>query len=104
MISRRHALSASLLGLIPEGPLLAFEDGEAQGETLEKLNKLITVLSDALQHLRRTNPPIGSVQAFAGEWPPLKTDRMTKWHELDLGWLLCNGDKIVEVEARLHAE
>src|SRR5579883_732911 len=103
MISRREAFAASLLGLLPEGQLLAFENDEGKDETLQKLNQLIKTLADALQHLRLTSPPIGSVQAFAGEWPPQKADGKT-WHELDIGWLVCNGQKLSEAEAKLHDE
>jgi microcystin-dependent protein len=103
MISRREAFAASLLGLFPEGQLLAFESDDGKSETLEKLNQLIKTLADALQRLRLTSPPIGSVQAFAGEWPPRNADS-TAWTELDIGWLLCDGRGIADTEASLHGE
>ena len=43
--------------------------------------------------LSQLSPPIGSVIAFAGEWPPSKPDG-SKWTELELGWMLCDGDPL----------
>jgi len=35
------------------------------------------------EHLSRTAAPIGTIVAFAGEWPP--------WREPDPDWMLCDG-------------
>jgi microcystin-dependent protein len=40
--------------------------------------------------LSRTSPPVGTVTAFAGEWPPAKGEG-GRWSEEELGWLLCDG-------------
>ncbi|MCS7304160.1 MAG: tail fiber protein [Thermoguttaceae bacterium] len=47
-------------------------------------------LLNALVRLELTSPPIGTVMAFAGPWPPKKPDG-TQWTEQELGWLLCDG-------------
>jgi hypothetical protein len=95
MISRRQAF-ATLASLLPAGSLSA-----ADSEKLEE-GELVKLLADALQHLRLTSPPIGSVQAFAGDWPPRKPDGF--WTELDIGWLLCDGRKLDDVQKKLHEE
>jgi hypothetical protein len=102
MLSRREAI-ASLLGALPENHPLAVLDAEGQEGELKNLNDLLKLLADALEHLRRTSPPIGSVQAFAGEWPPRRTDGKA-WTEFEIGWLLCDGRKLGDVETALRRE
>jgi hypothetical protein len=43
--------------------------------------------------LSRTSPPVGSVVAYAGAWPPKKGEGGL-WTEDELGWILCDGRDI----------
>ena len=46
--------------------------------------------ADDIATLSRVNPPVGTVMAFAGEWPPAKGEG-DRWTEKELGWLACDG-------------
>jgi microcystin-dependent protein len=105
-ISRREILSLSL----PLAGALAAQQGRAEGasadvpvdkkrdpKTVEELIAAHTELLKELKrvtaayyHLSRTSPPVGSIQAFAGAWPP-KRLKDKSWTEAELGWLLCDG-------------
>lgn len=54
-----------------------------------------TKSAEDLSHLSRTSPPVGTVAAFAGAWPPRRGDGRT-WTEAELGWLACDGRKLVD--------
>ncbi len=95
MISRREAF-ATLASLLPAGRVTAEDQEKADVEELVKM------LADALLHLRLTSPPIGSVQAFAGDWPPRKINGV--WTELEMGWLLCDGRKLDDLQVKLHVQ
>jgi hypothetical protein len=43
-----------------------------------------------LRYLEGSRPPVGTVMAFAGAWPPKKPDGGA-WTERELGWLRCDG-------------
>lgn len=60
----------------------------------------ITDLQQQLSWLSRTSTPVGTVGAFAGQWPPKKGSGGT-WTELDLGWMLCDGRSLDNIT---HAE
>lgn len=66
----------------------------AQVQQLEqgqaKTEKRVGELQEAISWLSRTSPPVGTVAAFAGEWPPRKGER-GRWTEKELGWMLCDG-------------
>src|SRR5437867_2805720 len=55
-----------------------------------KLNSRTERLQEQVSWLSRTSPPVGTVLAFAGEWPPQKGEG-GKWTEEELGWKLCDG-------------
>lgn len=52
-------------------------------------------LEQELTRLSLTNPPVGSVIAYAGEWPP-KRNNGDVWSEAELGWFLCDGRTLRE--------
>lgn len=98
MISRRDAIAA-LAGMLP-AEINPVDDANPKDE------ELIDLLHEILAKLERqrlTSPPIGSVVAFAGEWPSDKDDGRTPF-ELNIGWLLCDGRKLKDVEEKLHEE
>jgi hypothetical protein len=43
-----------------------------------------------LRYLEGSRPPVGTVMAFAGAWPPKKPGGGA-WTERELGWLRCDG-------------
>jgi hypothetical protein len=43
-----------------------------------------------LRYLEGSRPPVGTVMAFAGTWPPKKLEGGA-WTERELGWLRCDG-------------
>jgi hypothetical protein len=96
MISRRDAIAA-LAGMLP-AEINPVHDANPKDE---KLIDLLHEILAKLERLRLTSPPIGSVVAFAGEWP--KDDGKTPF-ELNIGWLLCDGRKLKDVEDRLDEE
>lgn len=49
----------------------------------------VDTLESEVNRLTLTNPPIGTVVAFAGPWPQAKAEK-EKWEE-KMGWLLCDG-------------
>ncbi|AWM36979.1 hypothetical protein C1280_08065 [Gemmata obscuriglobus] len=51
-----------------------------------------TKTAEDVSHLSRTSPPVGTVTAFAGTWPPKRSDGGV-WTEAEIGWLLCDGRK-----------
>jgi hypothetical protein len=61
----------------------------------EELNRAMSARVDSLG-LR--NPPIGTVTAFAGDWPPKRTET-TSWTEAELGWLKCDGRSYEELQS-----
>jgi hypothetical protein len=85
-----------------EAAQLRAELKELKG-SFEKFQKADKDRDHAVSWLSRTSPPVGSVEAFAGDWPPRKADRTT-WTELDIGWLRCDGRKLADLEAELHKE
>ena len=65
------------------------ELGELQ-DAFAKFKVANTHNEGLISNLSRTSPPVGTVIAFAGPWPP--TDSKGKqWTEFELGWLLCDG-------------
>ena len=97
MISRREVIASSFAGFLTPAHEAAADVNVDDQPTLDKLYELIKGLSDALRDARMSSPPIGSVQAFPGEWPPYRPDgeRAT---EHELGWLLCDGRSLDSVE------
>lgn len=90
------AVSCILLVLIASGqspqPDVA-RDALQNGSLTKRIEALEAeraVHDSIMSSLSQLSPPIGSVIAFAGEWPPNKLDG-TKWIEQDLGWMLCDG-------------
>lgn len=65
------------------------EKGPTKAE-IEELRQDLARLQEATNHLSRTSPPVGSVTAFIGTWPPKKGSGGT-WSERDFGWLRCDG-------------
>lgn len=61
-------------------------------EGIARLSGLVARCSEEIARLSVTNPPVGTVMAFAGPWPPKKPDG-SQWTERELGWLLCDGRK-----------
>jgi hypothetical protein len=47
--------------------------------------------------LSRTSPPVGTVSAFGGPWPPAKGEGGT-WTEDEIGWLLADGRSLDPVK------
>jgi hypothetical protein len=56
--------------------------------------------ADDIATLSRIDPPVGTIMAFAGEWPPKKTQDIA-WTEKELGWLKCNGRSFAEIRQEL---
>lgn len=57
---------------------------------LDALRQEHSDFKEQISLLSRTSPPIGTVMAFAGEWPP-RMGEDGQWGEDDLGWMLCDG-------------
>ena len=87
------------------------DDQEGLKERLERAEQQVRELTAAFEafkktgarheglisNLSRTSPPVGTVMAFAGPWPP--TDAKGKrWTEAELGWLHCDGREILGLE------
>jgi Phage Tail Collar Domain len=99
-LSRRGLLSFPLLGALFEEQLLA---DEAEPPALKKdpndLKELLAAyrgllekvekLEEKLSRLSQFNPPVGTVAAYLGAWPPKGTS-LDAW-EAKVGWMLCNG-------------
>jgi hypothetical protein len=66
--------------------------GELQGKNKDNADDIAT--------LSRIDPPVGTVMAFAGDWPP-KKDEMTSWSEKELGWLKCDGRSLAKIRQEL---
>ena len=48
--------------------------------------------SNNVSHLSILSPPVGTVMAFAGEWPPYKDKSQNLRHDEEkIGWMLCDG-------------
>lgn len=47
-------------------------------------------LNEKVQKLGQYNPPVGTVMAYAGQWPPKGAGTRKKWEET-VGWALCDG-------------
>lgn len=78
----------------------------AQGQTpsIDELSKKVAALEKATTDIRKsdeeslkaisalslTDPPVGTIMAYAGEFPP-KRDDTRRWTEDELGWMTCNG-------------
>jgi hypothetical protein len=62
-------------------------------EAFAKFKQADTQNKELISNLSRTSPPVGTVVAFVGQWPP-KDSKGKKWTEVDLGWLLCDGRSI----------
>lgn len=116
-ISRRDLLSLPLVGALSTQPAHA-EDASAESaaekkpepKTVEELLaayadllKRLTLIEQGHSHLSRTNPPVGTVVAFAGQWLP-KRVKGPVWTEVELGWLLCNGRNWDVVQKSLQKE
>jgi Phage Tail Collar Domain len=106
--SRRRALACSgaavgLFALVVLGcdgqrgqPTVGRTDAEIIDELKASLLDLKleqTRLAEQHSRLSRSVPPVGSVVALAGVWPPRKADK-GRWTEDEIGWLLCDGRKI----------
>lgn len=70
------------------GETVATTRQKSDDEVLEKLRRDHKRLADALVRLAKTNPPIGTVTAFAGKWNKDKED--------ELGWILCDGRPLTD--------
>lgn len=81
-----------------------FASGDEMPESTSKQLERIQQRCDALEkrfgesmelisRLSRISPPIGTVVAYAGVWPPPKGEGGT-WTEDELGWMLCDGRTI----------
>lgn len=85
MLTRRQAMTVPVVGAL-----------SGDNET-RKLEQKIDKLEERLNQLARDNPPVGSVAAFAGAWPPPVPPkeggqpRIREEAELFLGWLACDG-------------
>jgi microcystin-dependent protein len=69
-------------------------DLDAQKPTLKALGNDFTQQRNALKLLADFNPPVGTIIAYAGEWPPTGDVGMpldAKTVEARLGWFLCDG-------------
>ena len=52
-------------------------------------------LESKVHRLQEFNPPVGTVMAYLGQWPPYKTrDGKQRWTEGELGWMLCDGREL----------
>jgi microcystin-dependent protein len=93
-LSRRDVLSLPLAGALAAEPA-----------DIADLLKQFAALKQLVSHLSRTSPPVGTIVAFAGEWPP-KRAKGPVWTEPELGWALCDGrpmagDEYAELRAVL---
>lgn len=69
-------------------------------ELSSRINKLETEkhMTDAsVSWLSNCHPPVGSVVAFVGPWPPPKPTG-GQYSEGEIGWMLCDGDRIDEAQ------
>jgi hypothetical protein len=77
---------------------------------LQRAEARIAANDRAQSLLSQFNPPVGTVLAFAGPWPPSKTETGTdRFTETELGWMLCDGrqlsgDQFKEIRAALHSD
>jgi len=107
-------LGLALSGVTFAGTARAKEDPNS-GEELRKLREEVDQLqkdlaelqgknhdnADDIATLSRIDPPVGTVMAFAGAWPPRKT-REVNWTERELGWLKCDGRSFAEIRQELR--
>ena len=56
--------------------------------------------ADDIATLSRIDPTVGTVMAFAREWPPKKTQEIA-WTEKELGWLKCDGRSFAQIQQEL---
>src|SRR6185312_5276165 len=94
-MSGKHPFVALSFAVVV-GAGLVFLTGAARvgkGTAAEKVNKRLENLQEQITFLSRTAPPVGAVEAFAGEWPPAKKEG-GRWTEEEVGWLLCDGRKL----------
>src|SRR4051812_25432554 len=86
-------VSAGVCGIVRS------EGGDARGDganvglvkRVEDLTADVRRLEAAVNESADRVVPVGTVVAFAGDWPPKKADDKTPWEEADLGWMACDG-------------
>lgn len=98
-------LTLALIALIAKHEPLVGAQGQPASN--EELNKKIADLEKSVSDLRKsdeeglkaisalslTDPPVGTIMAFAGEFPPMR-DKTRRWTEEELGWMTCNGREL----------
>ncbi|HVC97969.1 MAG TPA: phage tail protein [Pirellulales bacterium] len=57
---------------------------------LRAVHQELIRLSTRVLNVEHFNPPVGTIVAYAGEWPPRKNET-DRWTEEELGWMLCDG-------------
>lgn len=98
--SRRELVSWLFFGLFRKSP----NGGNAPppaprnlADQVKDLTEKLERLREVVNHLTVASPPVGAVQAFAGPWTPDPV------REARLGWLLCDGRPLDQVERALRA-
>lgn len=101
MMTRRELLVAPLVGAAPTDVATEIEKLK---EEIRKLSRRNDALQERLSDLSQANPPVGTVVAYYGQWPPLRAGGQ-RWHERDLGWLRCDArtwDQLAKAGIRLE--
>ena len=72
-------------------------DLETLKAELEVLKAILHLNKSNISHLSVFSPPVGTVMAYAGEWPPFKDNSRTEKYSAEemweKGWVLCAGQK-----------
>jgi hypothetical protein len=55
----------------------------------ELLGARLAKLQAQVAGLRRLGPPVGTIVAYAGPWPPVGAEGVLD--EQEIGWMLCDG-------------
>jgi hypothetical protein len=91
--SRTVYVILALGGAFLSGILLSARGISASNDKVSDdggLDGIVKQLRDDIDNLKRYNPPVGSVSAYSGEWPPTDARGVVQ-DEAKIGWILCDG-------------